>query len=52
MTEVSRFDPFSPNFSQLQVHLKTAEQEALLGKATPSQALATAASQFDALPGS
>ncbi len=52
MTEVSRFDPFSPNFSQLQVLLKTAEQEALLGKATPSQALATAASQFDALPGS
>jgi multiple sugar transport system substrate-binding protein len=52
MTEVSRFDPFSPDFSQLQVLLKTAEQEALLGKATPSQALATAASQFDALPGS
>jgi multiple sugar transport system substrate-binding protein len=52
MTEVSRFDPFSPDFSQLQVLLKTAEQEALLGKATPAAALATAASQFNALPGS
>ncbi|HUB69992.1 MAG TPA: sugar ABC transporter substrate-binding protein [Acidimicrobiales bacterium] len=51
MTKVSRFDPFSPDFSQLQVLLKTAEQEALLGKETPAQALAAAAKQFDALPG-
>jgi multiple sugar transport system substrate-binding protein len=52
MTTVSRFDPFSPNFSQLQVVLKTAEQEALLGKESPAKALAGAAQQFDALPGS
>jgi multiple sugar transport system substrate-binding protein len=51
MLSIARFDPQNPNYNQLQVLLKNAEQEVLLGQMTPAQALHNAAQQFNSLPG-
>lgn len=49
MLPTSQFDPFHPQYAQMQELVKTAMQSAITGAASPKDALDKAAADFNAL---